>query len=265
MIKAALTLVIAFFFLASSAYANQDHEISESTRLDLALAVAITLAIVHLLGAPLRRLVRKKEAIVSSCGGGMAIAYVFLQLLPELDKGHHLVGIAIYFVVLIGFILFYTLECHLPLRGSKETSEHSSRSVLYMHIIISWIYNWLIIYTIPEQLQVSIPHAAVGIIAIGMHLSYNYHILGLRYAREFDSWGRYVLASAPLAGWVANILAEPGSAVVSDLLIASLAGAILHNVLKDELPDSQRSSFRWFVTGVLIYASLLTLSTAVGE
>lgn len=264
MIKATLMLVIAFLLLASFAYANQEHEVSKSTKLDWTLAVAITLAIVHLLGAPLRCLVRKREAIVSSCGGGMAIAYVFLQLLPELDKGHNLVGNAIYFVVLIGFILFYTLEYHLPLRGSRDTAEHSPRSALYMHIIVSWIYNWLIIYTIPEQLETSIPHTAVGIIAIGLHLSYNDHILGRHYAREFDSWGRYVLASAPLAGGVTNIL-MPGNAMVSDLLIAGLAGAILHNVFKDELPDNQRSSFRWFVTGILVYAILLTLSTAVGE
>lgn len=257
-------LVIASLFLASFAYANQEHEVSESAKLDWTLAVAITLATVHLLGSPLRRLVRKREAIVCSFGGGMAVAYVFLQLLPELDKGHHLVGNAIYFVVLVGFILFYTLEYHLPLRGSKETSEHSPRSALYMHITISWIYNWLIIYTIPEQLEASIPHAAIGIIAIGLHLSYNDHVLGLHYAREFDSWGRYVLATAPLIGWVTGIL-KPGSAVVSDLLIASLAGAIIHNVFKDELPDNQRTSFRWFITGVLVYAILLTLSTAVGE
>ena len=200
-----------------------------------------------------------------SSGGGMAISYVFLQLLPEIDKGHYLVGNAIYFVVLIGFVLFYALEYHLPLHGSRKTQAGPSRFIFGLHLTITWLYSWLIIYAMPEELETSAPHAFIGVIAIGLHLFYKDYILGRHCTREFNSWGRYILAAAPLAGWGTFVLVDPTSKVVSDILIAVLGGSIIYNVLRDELPDRKQYSFHWFVLGVLVYSCLLLLSTVVGE
>lgn len=259
-----VTVIAGCLCLASFAHASEEHESSE-IELGWTLLIAFALTLVHLLASPTRRLLQKKEAFMRSCGGGMAISYVFLQLLPEIDKGHYLIGNAIYFVMLIGFVLFYALEYHLPLHNPREMHAGPSKFTFCLHLAISWLYSWLIIYAIPKELETSAPHAFIGVIVIGLHLFYKDYILGRHSTREFDSWGRYVLASAPLAGWGAYILVDPTSEVVSDILIAVLGGSIIYNVLRDELPDRKQYSFYWFVFGVVVYACLLMVSTVVGE
>lgn len=49
------------------------------------------------------------------------------------------------------------------------------------------------------------------------------------------------------------------------LLTALLAGSILLNVFKEELPSNWRSSFPFFLSGTLLYSALLGLVTAVSE
>ena len=68
-----------------------------------------------------------------------------------------------------------------------------------------------------------------------------------------------------LAGWGLDALFAPTSTVTVALLTALLGGSILLNVFKDELPASGRSSYRWFLAGLSLYAVLLTLVTALGE
>ncbi len=55
------------------------------------------------------------------------------------------------------------------------------------------------------------------------------------------------------------------SATSSALLTALLGGSILLNVFKEELPSTGRSSYPWFLVGLVLYAGLLALITAVGE
>jgi hypothetical protein len=49
------------------------------------------------------------------------------------------------------------------------------------------------------------------------------------------------------------------------LLTALLGGSILLNVFKEELPSTGRSSYPWFMVGLVVYAALLALVTVVGE
>ena len=49
------------------------------------------------------------------------------------------------------------------------------------------------------------------------------------------------------------------------LLTALLGGSILLNVFKEEIPSGRRTSFGWFLTGLVLYAGLLAAVTAVSE
>ena len=73
------------------------------------------------------------------------------------------------------------------------------------------------------------------------------------------------LAAALLFGWAADALLAPTSTLLVALLTAFLGGSILLNVFKEEIPSGRRSSFPWFLTGLLVYAALLAAVTAIGE
>ena len=89
-----------------------------------ALLLAVVLAALHLLAPRIRKLPFVPETATGSFAGGLAVAYVFLHLLPELTEGNQAIGealgdvveptplldLAIFAVALAGFTLFYGLE-----------------------------------------------------------------------------------------------------------------------------------------------------------
>ena len=71
-----------------------------------------------------------------------------------------------------------------------------------------------------------------------------------------------MLAAGLGLGWLLGWASAPTSTVVVGVLTALLAGSILLNVFKEELPSAGRSSFAWFLAGVTLCATLLALTTA---
>lgn len=68
---------------------------------------------------------------------------------------------------------------------------------------------------------------------------------------------RWALAATLLAGWAAGALFEMSESVVS-LLLAFLGGAVILNVLKEELPSDRDARFWAFIVGAAGYAAGLT-------
>jgi exosortase/archaeosortase len=92
--------------------------VSLNEALDLVeiLFVAILFGVVHIFGPRFRTFMQAagKTAILGSLGGGIAVAYIFLQLLPELEAAEgRLLGDSIHLIVLVGFVVFWGLEVKL--------------------------------------------------------------------------------------------------------------------------------------------------------
>ena len=89
-----------------------------------ALAVTVALALLHLAAPRIRKLPLVPESAMASFAGGLAAAYVFLHLLPEIAEGNEAIGealsdvlrptplveLGIFLVALVGFVVFYGLE-----------------------------------------------------------------------------------------------------------------------------------------------------------
>ena len=77
----------------------------------------------------------------------------------------------------------------------------------------------------------------------------------------YDQKGRWILASAVFIGWgISTFFKLPET--VPAFLQAFLAGGVLLNVLKEELPQASKSNYWAFSLGGLAYAFLLvTLAT----
>ena len=72
----------------------------------------------------------------------------------------------------------------------------------------------------------------------------------------YDAHGRWVLAAAPVAGWALGVSFDV-SEVALAALFALLAGGIVLNVLKEELPEERESRFSAFAIGAMAYAAIL--------
>ena len=244
-----------------------------------ALVIALLLAALHLAAPRIRRLPLVPEGMTGSFAGGLAVAYVFLHLLPELAAGNEAIGealtdviaptplleLGIFLVALAGFTVFYGLERLARRRAGTAPGAQEPAGVYWLHLGSFMVYNGLITYTMALRLRTGVAFAVLFAVAMALHFVLTDRSLEDHYPRRFPRSGRVLLAVALLAGWVLSAVSAPTSTVVVALLTALLAGSVLLNVFKEELPATGRSSYRWFLAGLALYAALLALVTAVGE
>jgi uncharacterized membrane protein len=75
---------------------------------------------------------------------------------------------------------------------------------------------------------------------------------------EYRSKGRWLLTAAILVGWIIGYLTHISEAAIA-VLIAFLAGGVVLNVLKEELPEERESRSSTFLLGAGGYAALLLI------
>lgn len=244
-----------------------------------ALVISLLLAALHVAAPRIRRLPLVPERVTGSFAGGLAVAYVFLHLLPELAEGNEAIGealsdvleptplldLGIFLVALAGFAAFYGLERLARSRAATAGGAREPAGVYWLHLGSFMIYNALITYTMALRLRTGVAFAVLFALAMGLHFVLTDRSLEEHYPRRFPRSGRALLAAALLLGWGLDALFAPTSTVVVALLTALLGGSILLNVFKEELPSTGRSSYGWFLTGLAFYAALLTAVTALGE
>ncbi|MGY1708736.1 hypothetical protein ACI8AC_04420 [Geodermatophilus sp. SYSU D00758] len=256
-----------------------------------ALGIAVLLAALHLAAPRIRKLPLVPERATASFAGGLAVAYVFLHLLPEIAEGNEAIGealsdvlqptplvdLGIFLVALAGFAAFYGLQrladerSPAPSRsgtarpGGPESRPAEPAGVYWLHLGSFMVYNALITYTMALRLRTGVAFAVLFTVAMGLHFVLTDRSLEEHYPRRFPRSGRLLLTLALLAGWLLDALLAPTSTLLVALLTALLGGSILLNVFKEELPATGRSSYPWFLTGLVLYGGLLALVTVLGE
>ena len=233
------------------------------------LAGVAVLAAMHLLGERLRVLHGVPRSRWLSAAGGVSAAYVFVHLLPELAHAQSTLEEAvgdvivffdhhIYLVALAGLVTFYGLEHLAKTRstgGAPETGENDA--VFWIHIGSFALYNALVGYLL-LRLGGEDGGAAVVLytVAMALHFVVNDVALASHHRAAYRRRGRWVLAAAVVVGWLIGVVAEVPEPAVA-VLVAFLAGGIILNVLKEELPEERESRFWAFLAGAAAYAALL--------
>ena len=239
----------------------------------LAAGVATAvLALVHVLVPPLRRRVgHVAEGVVASIGGGVAAAYVFLHLLPELARGNQEVAevlgdpveaspagdLLLFVVAFAGFLLLYGLD-HVA------ESRSSEGGVFAVHLGAYAAYNAVITYALPTRFDGDVAYAVLFVVAMALHFVLSDRALSEHYSGRFARTGRPVLVAALVLGYLLAWLFAPTRTEVVSAMLALLGGFILYNVLRDELPGEKRVRFPAFAGSAGAYAALLLL-VAVAE
>lgn len=246
---------------------------SHSAALFAAGLVTVALAVVHALSPHLRRRSGSTgEAVLAAVGGGVAVTYVFLHLIPELARGSEAVKrlfgesgdasaveeLLVFVVALVGFLVLYGLD-HLA-----ERRGHGG-AVFGVHIGAYAIYNAVIGYSLPTQFEVGPSFAALFAFAMAVHFVLSDRSLEQHYGERFERIGRPVVVGALVVGFVTAWALAPTNSLVVSLLLAALAGFVLYNVFRDELPSDADVRFPAFATSAAVYAVLLVVLTAIGH
>jgi predicted membrane channel-forming protein YqfA (hemolysin III family) len=79
------------------------------------------------------------------------------------------------------------------------------------------------------------------------------------YINRFNHLGRFLLIAALFAGWLFSVIFDPVNVLMVAFMVAFLAGSILLNVFREELPAVRMTNYSWFATGACVVAVVLLL------
>ena len=228
---------------------------------------ALALALIHLYASSLKFLDTIPRSRWLSMASGVSVAYVFVHLLPDLNEQqevfseleilsfieHH-----IYVMALVGLTVFYGLE-RTVVQSKRSDDDRTEAGVYWLHISSFALYNALIGYLLFHREESGVFSLFTYTIAMGLHFIVNDYGLNQDHQSAYRRSGRWILASAIIAGSLIGSVSNISAAVIS-VLFSFLAGGIVLNVLKEELPEKRRSRFGAFAIGTFGYTILLLIA-----
>jgi hypothetical protein len=233
--------------------------------------LAIALVLVHVFSSRLRFLEALPRSRWLSFGSGVSVAYVFVHVLPDLSaaqqtlhqswgEGWEFLEHHVYLVALVGLAAFYGLEraAKLSRQRNREAGQGdvTEAKVFWLHMVSFALYNALIGYLLLHREEPGLVSLILFAVAMALHFLVNDYGLREHHKKPYDQIGRWILSAAVMTGWAIGSGTEISQAAIA-VLFAFLAGGIVLNVLKEELPDDRESRFGAFVLGAAGYTALL--------
>jgi hypothetical protein len=117
-------------------------------------------------------------------------------------------------------------------------------------------YNALIGYLLLHREVPGVMSLVFFVVAMALHFLVTDFGLNEDHRARYRRIGRWVLIAALALGVWLGILTELPKAGIA-VLVAFLAGGVILNVLKEEVPNERRSRFWAFGLGMAAYAALL--------
>lgn len=216
-------------------------------------------ACVHLFAENTKRLGLKGHGRFLSVCGGVAIAYVFIDILSKLSKSSIIVQNTfstsfpfverhVYIMALAGFLMYFGID--------KASSFVRGRGYYWLTLSSYALFNFLVGYAIVDINNPEVQPLFLFIFAMALHYFTNDYTLRERGEWEYKIIGRWVLIGSLFLGWfvgVIYVLPEAGVALVS----AFIGGGVIMNVTRHELPKNKPNSLGAFFVSVAIYTLIL--------
>ncbi len=233
----------------------------------LTALIAVGMALTHLFSVKLLFLSGIPRSPWLSAAGGISVAYVFLHVLPELGERQGAIeeagglGLAflehhVYVMALVGLGLFYGLERAAKSARDQDDGGSKGALVFWLHMASFSVYNALIGYLLLHRETPGLQSLLFYSLALILHFVVNDYGLREDHKGAYDRLGRWILAAAIFVGWGVGLVSEIHEAALA-VLFAFLAGGIVLNTLKEELPKERKSRFWAFALGGGAYAILL--------
>lgn len=187
-----------------------------------------------------------------SFASGVSLSYIFVDLLPALEKGEPVLKrtfdpvipyleLHTYLIALTGILFYYGIQS----RGSSKRHQ-------WLPVSGYLIFNFFIGASLSDSSNPEIQPLALFTIAIGLHYFIRDHL-----AKVLKN--RIILASlifALLAGYLIGFLTKIPDAATA-IGISFVGGGILLNIFQYKLPKQEKGGYYYFVCGAVIYTSIL--------
>ncbi len=241
------------------------------------LVSACVIVVVHLFVVRLRLPDEPQRSVWLSAAGGGAAAYVFVYVLPKLAAKQQVLLQAIdtglygflehhaYLVALAGFLVYYGLDRAIAYMGvfpGNGTQSNFSRLLALCSQVVGFAaYNVLCGYLMVHPPTAEFIPLGLFTLALALHFLSTDHGLRHHNVAVYDRVIGPVLAASTFVGWGYGMVTQISDRTVA-LWFAFLAGGIIINVIKEELPSEQHGRFWPFLAGVIAYTALVLVVEA---
>ena len=222
-----------------------------------ALIPVVIFSLVHLWAEKVRSFEEQTGGRFLSAAGGIAIAYVFVDLLPKLGKSDQIVREAlagmfpliekhVYVMALIGFLFYFAVD-----RGQFLLKE---RGRYWLSILSYALFNFLIGYAVVDKDDPEVRPLVLFTFAITLH----YFMIDYSLGKEgtYGHKEKWALVAALFLGWGAGLgKAIPPTAIA--LVSAFIGGGMIMNVTRHELPKQSSNSLNAFILSAFFYTVVL--------
>lgn len=225
--------------------------------------IVVYLALINFFGIYLFPRDRVPSQKWFSFSSGIAITYFFMYLLPSLNKRQDTLQVdwlnlalpsEIYVISLLGFTVFCgTMRVVRTPHFKDETIEQNVSYWLQVTLLTAYMSFSAYVVTASSVTFVARSFYAT---ALGVHFLAVGHDLYRHYGERYIRQGRYLLSGGILAGGFFSRLIDLASHVEA-ILFAFVAGAMILNIVKFELPADRNLHFRTFVLAVVGYGGIL--------
>jgi hypothetical protein len=216
-----------------------------------------------------RRFTSKIKHRWQAFSAGVAQAYVFIHVIPELEEHRQIVARssvgtlfdaekAFYLWVFAGFIVFVGLT-RLQVGTVSDAFRSHRLNVLFWGEMAGYAcYSLLLGYLLVHREDATVLSLALFVVAMGLHLLVVDNELDEKFQNSYRTRGPIVLASSLFAGWaLGSIDAFPAS--FTSRMFAFVVGGVVITAAHEGLRGKGGGPFWWFLGGAAIYSILLLL------
>lgn len=228
-----------------------------------AFICVLIFSLIHLGAAKIRLFSTNVQRRFLSFGGGVALTYVFLDILPKLGESELLIKKVldgafpylerhVYILALTGFLLFFLVERH---------SSQKNGGGIWVSLSAYAIFNFFVGYAVMDKNNPEVRPLALFAFAMALHYFTNDFALCTSHGDEYGRFEKWILTAFLFAGWlVGTFFVLPGVAIA--LVSAFIGGGIMMNVVRHELPTNKTNSINSFLLACAFYSIILL---SVGE
>ncbi len=223
------------------------------------VAALVVLAVVPLVAGGVRGIGARWHGRTLSAAGGIAVAYVFVDLLPKLADGQSKVegsGLLpfierhVYLFALVGLVVAFANQRFALAHDAERAA---------LAIVTPAAGGFLVGYSVVGD-DPAIRPIALFTIALGLHYLIVDHGVANRYPDAYRRVGRFVVAGAVLLGGGTAAVAALDPAALA-LVLALIAGGVILETFRHELPNAGTVNFAVFAAATAAYAALLLAVT----
>ena len=206
-----------------------------------------------------------------SLSAGVGVAYVFLELLPELSVAQEVLRRSaepstllfekyrVYLGALTGFVFFYGAH-HIMALVSKDAVEEkvwrAGNWPFLLYVSVFFFYVWLVTYLRVNSLEEVHGSKVFYSVAMAFHFILIDYSLRREYGELYLKRVKNALAIAPILGWLVGIyVVLPVTVVIP--MISFVSGGIVMNTMILEMPRENESRFLYFFLGAAIFGSFI--------